>query len=302
MGVYILGTGLGNSECCGCAGRELPCDTPGTGLLVFRNAEASLIKCGFEEFSSPSDPPKYYLTKSLSGGIENYFYLYDNTCTSCTGGIELFYSDSCTYGSLTAAVCEANSEIEVLQSNLDTDCSSIISQTTYYVNCDPFALITAGLTATSTQTQRTISGDATCVLNNLGTYEKYIGSVYEDLSNEYTTQMLTDNVDSLIPSFTGPFSNSPGEPGGYFTLNDDETIVYKGKSEYKFELPSLTGYLCYQLTWAELLEPATGAPVYTSFTYTWNGTDTETPIYESSVPTYPGVYSVVSVAFSCVCA
>lgn len=300
MGIFILGTGPNNSECCGCAGRINPCDGPEFPLLLHREAGNGLSKCGFEEFSSPSDPPKYYLVKSLSGAHFEERFLYDNTCSSCTGGANYYYTDSCTYGSLTGPVCVATSNIEVLQSELDTDCTSIISSATYYVNCDPFALLPAQFTETSTQTQRTISGSGACVQNNFGTYEKWTGSVYENLSSEYTTQMLSDNVTSILPAFTGAFISTSEPVAGYY-LSDDEVSINKTKEQYKFELPSLTGYACYRLTWAELYTPDSGSPVYTSFTYDWNGTDTETPVYEIDVPTYPGEVTVVSVAGTCVC-
>jgi hypothetical protein len=46
---------------------------------------------------------------------------------------------------------------------------------------------------------------------------------------------------------------------------------------------------------------AGGSPTNTALTYVWNGTDTETPVYELEVPDIQGTTEVVSVVADCFC-
>jgi hypothetical protein len=85
-------------------------------------------------------------------------------------------------------------------------------------------------------------------------------------------------------------------------LSSDEVTMTKRKAEYKFTIPSLTGYTCYRITWVERFAPeAGGSPTNTALTYVWNGTDTETPVYELEVPDIQGATEVVSVVADCFC-
>ena len=301
MGIYILGTGPSNSECCGCAGRPNPCDGPEAAVLYGRISEASLSKCGWTEFGTASSPPKYYLIKTLSGGFTQLRYATDSSCSNCVGGEVVTYSGSCTYSDLTNPVaCSLNTATETSSDFLDTDCSTVSSSATGAPGCEIYIPFSGAFTESSTSTQRTVQGNNTCTDIPGQGYQIWSGSAYETLSDEYTTSELSDNVTSNLPAFSGTYS-TPFTSAAAYDISSDETTIFKTRIQYKFELPSLTGYSCFQLTWSEKFTPDTGSPVYTSFTYNWNGTDTETPVYEISVPTYVGETTVVSVAQNCIC-
>ena len=300
MAIYILGTGAANSECCGCAGRPNPCDGPDAAELFGRIAYAALTKCGYTEFGTPSTPPKYYLIQTLSGGFTQLRYGTDSSCSNCVGGEISAYSGSCSYFDLTnPVVCSSGGNAVVTSDFLDnSDCSTIASSATAAV-CYIYIPFSGAFTESSTSTQRTIQGTNSCTDIPTQGYQKWSGTAYETLSSEYTTAMLSDNVTSILPSFTGSYSNLPFSAA--YDITSDEVTIFKTRAQYKFVLPSLTGYDCFQLTWSEKFTPDTGSPVYTSFTYNWNGSDSETPVYEIGVPTYVGETTVVSVAQSCAC-
>ena len=270
-------------------------------MLYGRISEAGLTKCGWTEYGTASSPPKYYLIKTLSGGFTQLRYGADSTCSNCVGGEVITYSGSCTYSDLTNPVaCSLNTATETSSDFLDTDCSTVSSSSTGSPGCYIYIPFSGAFTESSTSTQLTVQGNNTCTDIPGQGYQIWSGSAYETLSDEYTTSELSDNVTSILPAFSGTYS-TPFNFAAAYDISSDETTIFKTRIQYKFELPSLTGYSCFQLTWSEKFTPDSGSPVYTSFTYNWNGSDTETPVYEIAVPTYVGETTVVSVAQSCSC-
>lgn len=300
MAIYILGNGPAGSDCCGCAGRLDPCDAAPVPTQVCRTSEATLSKCGWDEFGTPSSPPKYYLTKTFSGSFVGYFYTAN--CDNCLGGSEATYSGSCSYAAIT---CNQTSNVLIDVDIFASDCSTVQSTATY-TTCyldqgefqPPFAF---AFTESTTNTSHSYTGTGVCATASGGDNIIYTGTVAETLYDEYTTAMLSSDVSSILPAYSGSYA---GENCGtaFYDLDASETTISKRKIQYKFTLPSLTGYACYRITWAERFVPdGAGSTVYTSFTYSWNGSDSETPVYEMTSPATPGTTTVVSVAATCLC-
>ncbi len=297
MGIFIKG--LGDNGCCECGGRDDPCDGPPAPTLVCRTSEATLSKCGFTEYATPSDPPKYYIDRTLAGSmtVESL----DSGCGPCIAKHVYTYSGVCTWDTVVCTVNKAGQ----LTDDYYSDCVNLLISNTF-ATCQldvlgVFSPLEADCSSlTETTTEYKIDGTATCCTIALFEY-KFSGSITETLSNEYTNAVLSANVSATLPAYSGSFSSGNCQSALY-DLSSDEVTMTKRKTEYKFTIPSLTGYSCYRITWVERFAPeAGGSPTNTALTYVWNGTDTETPVYELEVPDIQGSTEVVSVVADCFC-
>jgi hypothetical protein len=156
------------------------------------------------------------------------------------------------------------------------------------------------LTLTETSTLYELVGSNACCTPAINS-AKYAGTISETLSNEYTNSVLSANVIASLPAFSGTFDSFNCQ-GALYDLDDDEVTMTQRKIEYKFLLPALTGYPCYRLTWRETFIPSgTATTVSTSMTYVWDGSATETPVYQIPVPTYFGYVDLFNIVASCAC-
>lgn len=297
MGVFIKG--LGDNGCCECGGRDDPCDGPPAPTLVCRTSEATLSKCGFTEYGTPSSPPKYYIDRTLAGSMTVESLL--SGCTPCIAKHVYTYSGVCTWDTVVCTVNKAGQ----LTDDYYSDCVNLSSSNTF-ATCQldvigvfsPLAADCSSLTETTTQYK--IDGTNTCCTIASFGFQFY-GSITETLSNEYTNAVLSANVSAALPTYSGSFADGNCQSALY-DLSSDEVTMTKRKTEYKFTIPSLTGYSCYRITWVERFAPeAGGSPTNTALTYIWNGTATETPVYELEVPDIQGSTEVVSVVADCFC-
>lgn len=290
MGTFIRGTGDSSQRCCGCGSRSNPCDNPPSATLVCRTASASLTKCGFNEWTGyVSTPPKIYRTSTL-GGTQTARQT-SSGCTICNSLISYVFSGSSTYTRLSCSVTDSR---QVVVYEYATNCSTLTNTNT--LTASDVGLL--GFTDSYTSTVHTSTGPG-CVA---GTPEyDFIGTATNTLSNEYTTSDLSDDVSTNLPYFSGPFSDAYCT-GAYYDISSDELTITKRKMEYKFTLPSLSGYSCYKLTWDEVFTPeGGGSTTVTSKSYLWNGTDTETSVYTINVPANQGTTVVSNITASCSC-
>ncbi len=292
MAIMIVGTGATFTRCCGCRNDE-PCGTPWEAVLACRSAEASLTKCGFEEWPGyESTPPKIYLTSTLAGTL--YAENTDNNCQTCETRIVYNYSGSASYQRIS---CSYGDGRTVAVDNYSPDCSTLSSSSSSQATDVSLSFFTDSYTSTI----HSVTGTG-CVDSGTAQEAYYHGSAENVLSNEYTTADLLDDVDSELPDFSGDFG-TPCEAAIY-DITSDELTITKRKIQYKFTWPiSLTAslYSCYKIEWAEVFTPESGSVVTTSKSYQWNGTDTETPVYTIDVPTYQGTTVVTSITTSCAC-
>lgn len=304
MGTFIKGTGSATGKCCGCGGRT-PCDGPPASYLQCRTAEASITKCGYGEWTGyVSTPPRIYLKMTLAGSItaEDGF----DDCAVCNSKLEYVYSG---YTEFTKVSCPtvATDTTQLVTYAYNFDCINI---TTTNVNSGNQGLGNGSTTFpdTYTSTVHTITGVG-CLGGGIGSpSDNFYGSATETLSDEWTTAALEADVTAAIPAYSGSFT-LVSCTGSYYDKTSDELTITKRKMEYKFALPGvggvswLTGYSCYKIMWDEVFTPKGGGSttVLTSRTYTWNGSDTETPVYEIDVPASEGTITVENITYSCTC-
>lgn len=174
------------------------------------------------------------------------------------------------------------------------DCIVITTSTTGQTS-DVFALVSVGISESFTSITHTISGDGVCYSDSDTT-----GTAYAVNSSEYTTSTLLANVAASLPAFSGAYHTyNPASDYAYYDLSTDEITATETKMQYRFALPNLTGYTCYRISWSEKFVPESGSTVYTSLSYTWDGSATYAGPYTINVPTTQGTTTVVSVAVSC---
>jgi hypothetical protein len=295
MATFIKG--VGDNGCCGC--RTDPCVVPQPTLYV-DSISASHTKCGYDEFGTASTPPKVYSTKSQSGGLTNVNYLGSGYYyTNQWGGSVSVDRFNCTENSdsryLTVSVsggCTYSTTV------YGTDCKMDYDGVYPYSGANANGLFVWGVGCSYPWFVQQLFGcSGPTVINT--TQKKFAlascdpGGGYDvtlDLSTEYTTSLLISDTESLLPSWPNTFSS--GYTSSYRNLTNDELTYTIRRIKYKFQLPTLTGYSCYKITWFE------GS---TAKSYLWNGTDTETPVYTLNEPLTNGTVSVNTVVASCSC-
>lgn len=177
------------------------------------------------------------------------------------------------------------------------NCTTGLGAITYPAS-DILALVTIGLTESYSSITHSLIGDGVCS----GSPADFIvdGSAYAVNSSEYTTALLLSNVASSIPAFSGAYHTyNPANDYAYYDLSSDEITATETKLQYRFALPSLTGYTCYRITWSEKFVPESGSTVYTSLSYTWDGSATYAGPYTIDPPASQGTTTVVSVVVTC---
>ena len=274
-GIYYLYLSASNS--CGTGGVTITitvnssvCDMP---TLLCDSIQSSVTKCGYAEwYGYESSPPKMYLRRTFSGAITNRTY--DNG-TSCSGTYTesvSSYGGYCEYenGNFCATTVHSGLTID----GVPIGCGDAMANPCSLVECVPVV----------TSTAWTITGDNVC-----RTASQYYGTAADTLSVEYTTSDLIANALSELPSYPGTWD---GVCSSYRDLVADEMTYTVRRFKYKFELPTLTGCVSYSFTWME------GS---TLRSYTWNGSDTETPTYTVNEPSTNGTIAITDIDVSCIC-
>lgn len=292
MATYIRGTGDSDSKCCGCGGRDFPCSPFPESNLECRTASASLTKCGFYEWTGyVSNPPKVYRTSTLSGTLTTKTM--SSFCIDCNSQIIYAYSGNQT---ISRIACSGVDYRQVQITQYLYDCIGLSSSSTVYA----VDVGGVGYNDSYTSTVHTATGSG-CQTSSAGAFE-YTGTATNTLSDEYTTAELYSDVVSQIPSFSGSFSGPASCTGAYYDTTSDELTITMRKMEYRFVLPTLTGYSCYKISWNETFTPeGGGSATVTPKSYVWNGSDTVTPTYTIDVPQNQGTTTVTDISFSCVC-
>lgn len=167
------GTTATSCECCA----ALPCVVVS---LLCRSRGGTATLCGYDEYTSPSTPPKKYRTRTLSGSLA---WCYEQNgggfCNGVTtGGFRIDYSGSCVYD---ASTCIPTVGGSAHIFGFDTSCAPDGSDTPI-VGCgvtgaDPSVTVTLG------QLTRTVTGTGLCATD---VYRKATGTATETLSVEDT--------------------------------------------------------------------------------------------------------------------
>lgn len=273
-GIYYLYLSASNS--CGTGGVTITitvnssvCDMP---TLLCDSIQSSVTKCGFDENPGyASTPPKIYLKRTFSGSLTNRTYDNGTSCTGTFVEVQSNYSGYCEQDGINC-VTPINNSLTV--DGVSWGCGDAFPTGCSAVECVPV------ITATSA----TYTGDNTC-----RTATEFFGTASDTLSLEYATSDLIFNAVNSLPSYPGTWD---GTCSSYRDLDTDEMTYTVRRFKYKFELPTLTGCVSYSFTWME------GS---TLRSYTWNGSDTETPTYTVNEPSTNGTIAITAIDVSCIC-
>lgn len=301
MATFIRG--VGDNGCCGC--RTSPCDAPPLPTLKCDSISATKTKSAFLDYVSQNTPsgswtvvPKVFARESLGG-----FQILDDygNCASkdpTRGTIAHFVTGYAEFDKASGVSTYNNQSYYEVVAGYDPAVWGNVNGT-FYQGSNPFVFSPErGAYEYYSVTNFTATGTNSCPCDIFATvthpaifpaYAKNSDSVSKTLSNEYTTSELIANTISALPSYPNTWT---GTCSSYFDLPWDELTCTIRRFKYKFQLPTLTGYSCYKITWKE------GG---VDKSYLWNGSDTETPVYTVNEPLTNGTVSITNVAASCLC-
>lgn len=266
-------------RCCDCVAA-----TP-----LFSSYSASRTKQGFPEWVSPSVPPKYYLTNTLSGAL-----VLDETDLPDGGTITYTVSGSQTIDRLTGeGADDTNCEIAEAGYTPGPDTTYNTAPTTL-----PCSAGTMGLDLSESPTVRSYSaadpGDS--------------GSQNETLSDENTTaQLIADTLADIIQTVGFGTTQLPA----FRDLDADELTFSIRRVIYKFRFPVPANGLCYRLAWTVRTTLDSGPVTDEEHTFTWDGGipedyDPDDPDtwptsgeYAMNEPSANGTVEVVGVTATC---
>ena len=262
---------------------------PPNPTFVSRTASASKTKCGLDEYPGyVSSPPKIFSRITL-GGTLTFTEWSGAGCTgTCLTVTDIIHSGYCT-----VSRTSCTDDVTLGQKNIKgyDDCARttlVVDDTTE--NCTFFPDYTGpSFSSAFTNISRTVTS-SDC---------EYTGSYTETLTDEYTTAQLIADALAAIPAFSGSYS-----AGAQTALNDltsDEVTASLRSMQYKFTLPTLTGYTAYRIDWAEVFTPTVGAPTSTAKSYIWDLSASETPAYTITAPSTEGSTAVVITGITASC-
>jgi hypothetical protein len=301
VATFIKGTDC-SGGCPGCTND--PCaPTPAAPAptLLCDSISASATKCGHDEFGTPSSPPKKYLVKTQSGGLTDSVYLSGYTYTNTWSGAVTFSRSGCS-----------SSDTRQLDVTVSGTCSASISLTgasgqieagagpnglqMWDVDCSGSTAVALYGCSGPTVVSTTVKEYASPPCGSAGAGGS---TVTLTLSDEYTTAQLISDVVAALPSYPGTWV---GTCSSFRDLESDELTYTIRRFKYKFQLPDLTGFTCYKITWNELFTPAVGSPyILNNRVYDWNGLASETGEWEIDEQAVNGSVTITDIAVSCEC-
>lgn len=278
-----------SGTCCAC--KPIVC-TPCTCLaptLVCDSISASLTKCGFSEFGTASSPPKKYLVKTQSGGLNDSAWNVGYHYTNVWSGTLTYDRTACTttdtrqlYATVSVG-CSANITVTGSSGQIDNgaptnglyvhDCACSGASAAQLYGC------TGPTVISTTQTDYAQTG---CGTSTGGTTVSLV------LSSESTTALLISDTVAALPAYPGTYA---GTCSSYRNLSTNELTYTVRRFKYKFTLPSMTGITTYAINWNEGGTPKS---------YTWDGVATVTPVYgEVAEPSSNGTVAITDIVVTC---
>ncbi len=270
-----------DGACCDC--RPAVCDPCEclAGVIYYKTRSATLTKCGFDEFTSPSSPPKRYRTKSQSGSISAA----SGACTvpACES-ITNAYSGNITYASTTCGITDNRAML--LTNALTGLCGSCAGSQSFAMNADD--LVSGGPDRNGNTVFEFNTGCMGAAGNIFGCGGEVVtqtaidlstscsgcasGSVLVSLSNEYTTAgLISDTAAVLAGESYGSFSTTP--TSFLLDLSTDELTcsIRDMIVEVRFRVPDGD---CYKFKYRALFYPRDGGDpveITSEATFTWDG-------------------------------
>jgi hypothetical protein len=282
MAIYILNHGCG----CGCSGD--PCTDISNVVnpsYTSRNKYVQKFKAGFLEFDSPSTPPKVYLTAYYTGSGAGGYCSGDTYTQSITGDIK--------YDRTNNAIIENTAQLFTV---------SVVSGVTYYTYNYPdlpaFPLGQASFISIGDPITSNSSGklfNTIAYYYGSGTCDTGSGSESLIIDNEYTTDQLNAEVDNILnEGYSGSWGG--GGATALFEIDPEETTITKQNFQYKFILPTLTGYNNYVVTWNINTTYVNSSSTLYGMSYIWDGVATETGVYDNAILETPGTLVIQDIA------
>lgn len=237
------------TECCTCP----------TAIVEWDSRSASKTKCGYDEFTDFSTPPKRYLKLSVlpnTGVIEEYFANQPCSGSPCdyegsAGNYTSITYSASGYRQLSLPDCEVS-----VMTNLSirtVNFCGIPSVSETYDDWVYFSQpLQSGFVATYTKTTITYTGIG-CGYNQ---YVKYSGSVTQELSEEFTTDQLKSITLGSFPAYDNDWSDTAGS---FANLSTDELTytVRQSRYRFRFKVPRANSR-SYRLSWVERFIPQAG--------------------------------------------
>jgi hypothetical protein len=214
--------------------------------IQFEAVSAQAVKHGFDGFIS-SSPPKRFLQKSFSGGLEQLTSPYGSVtgsppfCENWSGWTSWVVGGSAIYdlaGNCTSTLYGHHSASYGSDWTNNYDCGEHI-----------------GYEVIMSETQ--VRSDTTqgCIVSRFSTTLQ-TGNSYETLSNEYTTDMLWEYAASQMPAFSGVYElYGHNSVLAIRDIDSNEHSVALTKARYRIMFPARVR----AVTWLERFVPASGA-------------------------------------------
>lgn len=164
-----------------------------------RTKSATATLCGFDEYTSPSSPPKKYRVQTISGTITFCDWPVDNcsgpTRNSPDSSAHDVYGGSFTYSSTDCSTTNAQTREQYRGQNTGCGGGSLQATTQPSENFTPH-LFVGGVTVTSSQTSVTWEADGVCHELFGGSYRQ-TGTVTKQLSGEDTEFDAIDRANAM---------------------------------------------------------------------------------------------------------
>jgi hypothetical protein len=217
-----------------------PCDAccPSIVSVQCRSRSASKSKCGFDEYGTPSSPPKKYFSRYADGTItiENW------DSSGCTGDCLSKYTfahsgmTGCSYWP-SCGLTPGGSVTETQYAPCDTQTFQQ-TDTVCEINLPIDADVTHAVTSSTT---RTATGNG-CA-NHGGSSTNTTGVVTETLLDEYTTTQLHNDTSAAVAAASWS-SYGATCPTALTTYSADELTITMRNAGYKFTFSAMTGTGC----------------------------------------------------------
>lgn len=253
--------------------------------LLCEQISSSLCKCGFLDFVNGT---KHYLNSALTcdelgvstgdctapGAHDCRAGVYDTLTSHGVASASAHYDEHCARiddgGSFTATQTVVNCSGDT--HNCNTSSSGVEHYDTFFCfSSSSIYTESSSVTEDSETITRTYPDGTVITFTN-------------NLSNEYTTELLKSNTVDALPDYTDVFGSHLCQAST--NLATDESCYAISRFKYKFTFSSAPAGM--RISWKEHTHFDTGTSFDTPISWTASGGETESPVFEALEPTSNG--------------
>ena len=256
--------------------------------IASRSSSASTALYGFDEYGTPSNPPKKYLVETQSGA-----FTFNFGTTEEPANFENVYSGAASYAAPGGVLTDAT-QLSVSGPDGSTDTfgwSATSSGVFKWVRelSPPYGTSNVGGVSRAFTVDSTTSKHVDSSAFGNPDYDS--GLLTVSLSSEYTAVLQVADIDAAIATFAGEFREEANPSAIYHIA--DSGVITRRRFEYKIALNVISWGTV--LDWAERFTPAdvNAEVVDTLRSYSWTSGETETPVYTVEPPAEPGTVTIV---------